>query len=135
MGQSPGRRILPSDWQNKPFEGSTDTASWDQIVSAADVPKLINGFRPGSMDDHWFLYADGPDANGKVTLHMHRSWTGKKVYEVEMEVQMDGEEVANGDARFTRITWGSAFGPEEQSKEMVKAVCDSLCSILESEFS
>lgn len=32
----------------------------------------------GASEDKWFVYADGPDAEGHIRLHMHRSWTGKK---------------------------------------------------------
>jgi hypothetical protein len=32
----------------------------------------------GANEDKWFVYADGPDPEGHIRLHMHRSWTGKK---------------------------------------------------------
>jgi len=37
------------------------------------------------MEDKWFVYADGPDAKGYITLHLHRSWTGIKVADIVTE--------------------------------------------------
>ena len=36
------------------------------------------------MEDKWFVSADGPDAAGRAKLHIHRSWTGFKVAELDI---------------------------------------------------
>jgi hypothetical protein len=44
------------------------------------------------MEDKWFVYADGPDDAGHARLHLHRSWTGSKVVELEIRTTGDEEE-------------------------------------------
>jgi hypothetical protein len=80
--------------------------SWDHVIPRGELPKLLNGVTPRQMEDKWFVYADGPDAHGNATLHIHRSWTGYKMVEAKlvMEVNENGE-VVDTDARFTELTW------------------------------
>jgi len=39
------------------------------------------------MEDKWFIYADGPDVSGSATINFHRSWTGLKVAEVDIQIK------------------------------------------------
>lgn len=58
------------------------------------------------MEDKWFVYAEGPDAEGRVLIHMHRSWTGKKIVELEIKMRGDSEEEKKtGSAEIMGITW------------------------------
>lgn len=112
----------------KPFL-KPDSASWDASISPADLPTVLNGFRHQEMEDKWFVYADGPDARGSATVHMHRSWTGFKLIELKIAVALgDDGEARDEDARITGITWEtdrSAFrgASEEKMKEMAAEVC------------
>lgn len=81
------------------------------------------------MDDKWFVWADGPDAQGRAVVHMFRSWTGHKMAEVRLQIPVDGEgRLTEADSHFTEIIWESASDrhagvTEEGAKVMVKIVC------------
>jgi hypothetical protein len=122
-------RVLASDWQTEAFSKPVET-TWDQAVPRTEVPKIINGFKPGAMEDKWFVYSDGPDANGKVAMYMYRSWTGYKLFEVEMQIEMNEEfEPADKDAKFTKIVYETdetkfRNAGAGSAKDMVNKVCN-----------
>jgi hypothetical protein len=82
-GRSSSQRVAASAWKTKPFK-NPERAPWEVAVPADKLGSLLSGFRPEEMEDKWFVYADGPDAAGRVKLHMHRSWTGFKVAELDI---------------------------------------------------
>lgn len=92
------------------------------------------------MEDKWFVYADGPDGEGRVVLYLRRSWTGARIAEVKIQAhggaaagagihgegEEDGEENCGG--RITGVVWESSEevirGMDEgTAKERVKGVC------------
>jgi hypothetical protein len=68
------------------------------------------------MKDKWFIYADGPDVEGHVLLHFHRSWTGKK--HVELAITTAGA-AGCWESRNTTITWEAS---EERIKDLTEAM-------------
>lgn len=134
-GQPSAHRVLPTEMPSKkPFQ-KPQSAPWDASVSPANLPQLLNGFRMRAMEDKWFVYADGPDAQGNAVLHMHRSWTGHKNIELKISVPLDEEgEFKEEDARITEITWETdesifrAPGVEEM-KEMAAEVCSWVLNV------
>jgi len=108
-GEPPKERIGPPTKKTEPFEIPI-TSTWDQIIPWAEVPKLLNGFRPMAMEDKWYVYAEGPDARGHAIVHLSRSWTGYKIADVKLAMPLNGKGgvVADADARFTEITWESS---------------------------
>lgn len=60
-----------------------------------------------ASEDKWFVYADGPDHNGEVRLHMHNSWTGIKAIELVIDAGFDGYGKTGDGARITSIIWES----------------------------
>jgi hypothetical protein len=118
-GQPSKRRIQPSERRVQPFQKPL-TSPWDIKVPVTDLNKLLNGFIPRQMEDKWFMYADGPDAEGCAMLHMFRSWTGAKMVELEIRlaVEEDGDVI---DATITRMVWESAqIENEERAKYFAK---------------
>lgn len=115
-------RVQASECNAKPFV--TPIASpWNQPVPSAEVPKLLNGFAAREMEDKWIVYADGPDEQGRATVHMLRSWTGHKMAELKLQVPDD-----EGDAHFVEIVWESSQEryrnqTEEGAKAMAREVC------------
>jgi hypothetical protein len=124
-GAPPAQRVISSNWKTNPFEQPV-TGTWDQSIPREELPKILVGFLPGPMDDKWFVYADGPDAQGNGTLHMHRSWTGDKIIQANFAITLDGDgKFAERDAHFTSITWESSGGlTEAEAKDMAKEVCN-----------
>ncbi|KAF2492569.1 hypothetical protein BU16DRAFT_563881 [Lophium mytilinum] len=129
-GEPPTERVTNSEWkQTHPFEKPV-TSKWNQPIPRAMLPKLLNGFQPSAMEDKWFVYADGPDAEGNAVLHMHRSWTGFKIVEAKFVIQLDEDGgLKEEDACFTEIVWESDSErirghTDEKAKETVKGVCN-----------
>lgn len=99
------KRATAEDWKHKHFV-TPATSPWDQMIPRSELPKLLNGVIPQQMEDKWFVYADGPDAQGNVLLHLYRSWTGYKMVEAKISVDLDENGgVADTDARFTELKW------------------------------
>lgn len=127
-GQHPNPRVPVLGADSKPFL-KPESASWDASISPADLPRVLDGFRPQAMEDKWSIYADAPDAQGAAAVHMHRSWTGYKLIELRIAVALsDDGEVRDEDARVTGITWEtdrSVFrgASEQKMKEMAAEVC------------
>jgi hypothetical protein len=128
-GEPSDSRVTAAGWEIVPFE-TPITSAWGIKVPHTELRKLLNGFSPRAMEDKWFLYADGPDAQGNVVLHMFRSWTGHKMAElkIKMPVGEDGE-CEEEDAKVTEITWESNperynGQTEEGAKIMAKEVCN-----------
>ena len=121
------QRTTASDWQNTSFEQPM-TAVWDPLVPYSELPKLLLGFKPRAMEDKWFVYTDGPDAQGNSVIHMHRSWTGYKNIEARFLVKKDDDgNVMEEDAYFTEIMWESSNAKvqgltEDTAKERAKEV-------------
>ena len=47
--------------------------------SLEEFERISHGLIPEEMEDKWFIYHDG------TTLHLHRSWTGICIFEVEFQ--------------------------------------------------
>lgn len=81
------------------------------------------------MEDKWFVYADGPNDEGEVRIHFHRSWTGFKVAEVKIVIdqKQKGKDGKN-DVFFEEIVWESekkrVNQDEVDAKEMVVNVAE-----------
>ena len=122
-GTPPTDRVTSAGRKLKPFDKPA-TATWDQVIPQLELPKLLLGFQPRAMEGKWVVYVDGPDAQGKGIVHMHRSWTGMKMFEARFSGQVDEDGKAVEDARFTEITWESSHGVvEEKAKQWTREVC------------
>jgi len=63
------RRVGGSEWKTAPFQKPIVSA-WNTAIPHTELKKLLNGFRLQAMEDKWFVYADGPDAQGDAVVHM-----------------------------------------------------------------
>jgi hypothetical protein len=125
-GNGSKERVLESACRHSAFRQPVRTA-WVVPVAWTLVPKLLNGFNPVNMEDKWFVYADGPDVNGKVVVHFVRSWTGVLIAQVEMQLEKSTGGKGNK-ASFEFLVWESSNedirDPSEHfAKEMVQGVC------------
>lgn len=125
------RRVLASDKELKTPIQKPRSTTWGASISPTDIPVVLNGFRPEEMEDKWFIYADGPDSQGKAVVHMHRSWTGYEVVELKLALAL-GEDggFKEEDARVTDITWETEesiyAGPTDKEEEM-KGIAAEIC--------
>ncbi|MCJ1382908.1 hypothetical protein MMC17_006021 [Xylographa soralifera] len=128
-GRAPEKRVIAADWKTSPFYEPI-TSVWKVHIEPSQLAKLLNGFLPCEMEDKWFVYTDGPDPDGHIIVHFHRSWTGKKVAELAIETGGgSGEDVPDRSTQMTGITWESSKekiqgGQDEQTaKRTVREVC------------
>lgn len=95
------------------------------IITANSQTPNVN-----ATEDKWFVYADGPFADGEARLHMHKSWTGAKMMELVIDAGIEGRGSDGTGARITKIIWESE--PDEllgkSSVELYKAVAQEVCS-------
>jgi len=66
-------------WKTQPMPQETAILSYCEEFSSEEFEKISHGLVPQEMEDKWFIYLDG------TTLHLHRSWTGICIYQVELE--------------------------------------------------
>ena len=105
------------------------TTPWEFALPEDAVSNLLTGYLPRQQEDKWFVFTDGPDAEGNATVHMTRSWTGYPIAEVKMKLVMgdDGQPQDFG-AKFTEMTWESdneriRSHDFKKAKENVISVC------------
>jgi hypothetical protein len=59
-----------------------------RYFSPDEGERLSRGHVPENQDDRWFVYVEND------VVHIHRSWTGFCIFEVELTPSGDGYEVA-----------------------------------------
>jgi hypothetical protein len=99
----------------------TQVSTWDLYLPPAQVHTLYMGFLPREMSDKWFIYSEGPDQMGKLKVHFHRSWTGAKIAEMFVVMDVKGE----GAGKVVGLKWnagdvGDARMRAEEAKYLVR---------------
>lgn len=118
-------KVLASDMQTTPIPHSSriNTVVWDVFLTPEQVYSLVMGFRPTQMEDKWFIYSEGPDNSGKLKVHFHRSWTGLKIAELFVLIDLKGL----GAGKIVGIKWNASEQTngmnEEEAKYMISTTC------------
>jgi hypothetical protein len=68
------RTITRDDWKLHKMPKACATIPVNRHFSAKEMDSIKLGFRPDSMDDHWFVFYE------KDHLYIHRSWTGYCIF-------------------------------------------------------
>ncbi|KAI8964183.1 hypothetical protein F5Y11DRAFT_316844 [Daldinia sp. FL1419] len=97
-------------------------ASWGLPISDEDLEKLKIGFKSKSMDDKWNILVEDPDENGKISIHILRSWLSEECYVFHIVPRSSNDEGES--AKIESITWegnkaGLQCGAEQAQKEAV----------------
>ncbi|KAF2468991.1 uncharacterized protein BDR25DRAFT_229810 [Lindgomyces ingoldianus] len=99
------------------------TVAWNVFLDPDQVYSLFMGFRPERMEEKWFIYSEGPDLSGKLKVHFHRSWTGHKIAELFVLIDLKGE----GAGKIVGIKWNGSEQTngmdEEEAKYMISTTC------------
>jgi len=111
------------------FPHNTRINTWDLFLPPSQVHALYTGFFPERMADEWFVFSEGPDMNGKLKVHFHRAWTGLKVAELFVVMDLKGE----GAGKIVGIKWNaseqtSRMGCEE-AKKTIRGSCRAALGI------
>jgi hypothetical protein len=85
-----------------PFPSASQrVTTWDVYLPPTQVHALYLGYLPYEMSDKWYIYSEGPDAMGKLKVHFHRSWTGTKIAELFVVMDVKG----GGAGKIVGIKW------------------------------
>jgi hypothetical protein len=71
-------------WKNSPLSSLRAQLQLDRTFSQAEFEALRAGHVPFDMDDKWFVFMEDE------RLHLHRSWTGNCIYEVQLASSGEG---------------------------------------------
>ncbi|KAF2993039.1 hypothetical protein E8E13_000593 [Curvularia kusanoi] len=102
-------RVCRNAHATSPFPHNTRIGPWNLFLPPTQVLALYTGFFPEEMADEWFVFSEGPDVNGKLKVHFHRAWTGLKVAELFVVMDLKGE----GAGKVVGIKWN---GSEQTSR-------------------
>jgi len=119
-------RVLPTDQATSPFPPSPQihTVSWNVFLGPEQVYSLVMGFCPTTTDDKWFVYSQGPDKTGKLKVHFHRSWTGMKIAELFIVVDLKGE----GAGTIVGVKWNGTTQTNSMDEDEAKYMVSTTCS-------
>lgn len=122
------RRVLASDMRTMPFPASplVRTVAWNVILAPEQAYSLVTGFRPRETDDKWFIYSEGPDHSGKLKVHFHRSWTGMKIAELFVLIDLKGE----GAGKIVGIKWDGSDQTNGLEQDEVKYMVSTACAFV-----
>ncbi|KAF2623095.1 hypothetical protein BU25DRAFT_442739 [Macroventuria anomochaeta] len=122
-------RVSRNAHATSPFPHNTRIGAWDLFLPPSQVHALYTGFYPESIADQWFVFSEGPDVNGKLKVHFHRAWTGLKVAELFVVMDLKGE----GAGKVVGIKWDggeqTSWMVEEQAKRTVRGGCKEALGI------
>jgi hypothetical protein len=95
-------RVEASAIPTTPFPSAPQgVTTWDVYLPPTQVHGLYLGYLPLETSDKWYIYSEGPDDMGKLKVHFHRSWTGAKIAELFVVVDVK----SGGAGKIVGIKW------------------------------
>ena len=70
--------VKKNDWKTKPLPKNKIDLGYENFFWDSDAEKILSGFKPGSMDDKWFVYSENE------WVYFVRSWTGKHIFAIRL---------------------------------------------------
>lgn len=117
------QRVLAGAMPTTPFPGTPLIRPWNVFLPPAQVFSLYLGFLPRETSDKWYIYSEDPDQTGKLKVHFHRSWTGIKIAEMFVVMDVKGE----GAGKIVGLKWNGTFDTnrmnEDEAKYMLRTTC------------
>jgi len=86
------------DWKTLPLPEARAKLVWSRRFTADEWAQIIRGTIPGEMEEKWFIFFENE------TLNIHRSWTGRCIYQAICK--------QSGDEWFGAEAWANR-NPEE----------------------
>jgi hypothetical protein len=62
---------------------------------------MLRGVGWQEMENKWVVWSDDPDADGRLDIHLNRSWTGNEIVRARLQLAADGS------SQLLRLTWES----------------------------
>jgi hypothetical protein len=102
-----------------PFETPPVTAQWGRTITYEDYNKMLQGYRPDSMDDKWFVKTNKPeDAQGDIVVHAYWGWSSHEMIALTVTAGDPSKTDAKEWATITQIAWRKVWpGSEEEMSE------------------
>jgi len=116
-------RVVPTAFPTRSFAGTPTVRSWNVFLLPLQIFSLYLGFLPRCVTDEWFIYSEGPDRNGKLKIHFHQSWTGMKLAELFVVMDVKGE----GAGKLLGIKWSNSYETNYMDEEEVKYMIGACC--------
>ena len=143
-GYFQSKPALKADWKRHASFQNPVTVDWRiPLPTMHTTMRLLHGYHGQTMDDRWFIYADGPvvaaDGAANAKAHLHRHWTGYKVAELALKLSHPGSAVWTGEV--TSLTFegdlalavdGNEKGidaPEDLAKFLVAEACSHVLGV------
>jgi hypothetical protein len=82
-------KATKESWRTKPMPEQREQLDVVRHFGADEYERLAQGLVPASQDDRWFVYVDDDHV-----VHVHRSWSGDCIYEVELVPSAGGYDIA-----------------------------------------
>lgn len=119
-------KVLASDMHTSSFPNSSriNTVAWNVFLTPEQGFSLVMGFKPSQMEDKWFIYSEGPDNSGKLKVHFHRSWTGLKIAELFVLIDLKG----SGAGKIVGVKWNGSEQTNGMSEEEAKYMITTTCA-------
>lgn len=126
--------FLPSEMDGSAFISAMKNQMFqpgDKLSIVGTMATSLN-FANQASEDRWFVYADGPDATGRASVHMHQSWTGEKAIELRLHIQRSGSSAASS---ITYILWepradiADDDADEREANEVATTVCQWILGV------
>lgn len=99
------------------------TVPWTINLNPLQAYSLVMGSAPRETEDQWFIHAEGPDRSGKLKVHFHRSWTGLKVAELFVLIDIKGD----GAGKIVGIKWNKSEQTNGLEEEEVRYMVSNAC--------
>ena len=143
-GYSHANPARKADWKRRASFQKPVTVEWHiPLATMHATMRLLHGYHGQTMDDRWFIYADGPvvssDGSANAKVHLHRHWTGYKV--AELALRLSHPESAMWTGEITSLTYegdlalgfdGDEEGidaPEDLAKFLVAQACNHVLGV------
>lgn len=75
----PTKAATAEDWKTLPLPARREPLNFVALYSDSDGERMLLGLIPESMDDKWFIYAQGG------WLYFHLSWSGACIYALRLD--------------------------------------------------
>jgi hypothetical protein len=105
----------PDSWKSEPIVDAV-TLPFSASFSSVEFDRIKLGIVPKVMEDKWFIYFEWP------SLFLHRSWTGQRVFRVDIEQLDSGFRVSTAVCAASVLTSNSA----EYQAEVLKFLISNL---------
>ncbi len=97
-GTPPLERFVPSPEERAKFLpiAAPQSADWRYDLDAKQTQGLLRGYQAHEMEEKWDIWSGDGSGDGATSVSFCRSWTGKTIVRVDLELKDVGARVIRG---------------------------------------